>query len=424
MKRLLMILFLVAPLAQAAEVARVGSHEFHSSFWLNLHDRLHHETFVKWNHRFNDDEAGLWEGAIVFYRRHVSPRNPITDAEMTALAEKLATTDDDAEPAGDGEIETLLRKVAPVYRAHDWKHDDAANRFWIAMAVTMLREMGEEITRDVSRAYGITWPRRLRIDVVGFAHPYGGHTPATTALMQTIVSSRNHDYQGFAALELLFHEPLHHFDQQFEATIKSAGANGGIAPPKDLDHALVFYTAGEMTKRALGRRGVRYTPTGYALGIHKKLWASALPMLETQWQQYLDGRISHDDALAQMIGRHGDDELTELVRFAMNELTRRPDLIVADGALHEIARRALEGDSRVITSGEIVETKEYSLPQGYLVLKSAKIDGDTAVVTVLAGPVPKPTPGVITLSCGTTTKMTFTRKDGKWEEGFRSVTVC
>jgi hypothetical protein len=425
MKRALLILLLLAPLARGAEVARAGSHVFHSSFWLNLHDRLHHETFVRWTHYFNEEEAGSWESALVTYRRQVGGKNLTTDPEMAALAAKLATTDDSAELAGDGAIETALRKAAPVYRAHQWKHDDAANRFWIAMAMAMLREMGDELTREVSRAYGVTWPQRLQIDVVGFAHPNGGRTTGGP-LMHTMVSSRHPDYQGFAALELLFHEPLHHFDEEVETTIDNLAARAKIAAPKDLDHALHFYTAGELTRRAFARRGVRYTPTAYALGLHKKFWPSVLPVLETHWQSYLDGKLPREEALAKVIGSHEDDDLTAVVHRAIVEVSRQVDLIVADGTLHDIARRAFaeDAEARVITSADVVETKEFSLPRGHVVLKSAKIDGDTAEVTVLVGPVPKPQPGVLLLACGTTTTILFTRKDGKWEPGMRRVTVC
>ncbi|MFP5246374.1 MAG: hypothetical protein ACLGH0_06735, partial [Thermoanaerobaculia bacterium] len=66
---------------RAAEVARTGTHVFHSSFWINLHERLRHEARAKEPaaHGLSKEQQALWDEALAFYKSDVLPKHPIFD---------------------------------------------------------------------------------------------------------------------------------------------------------------------------------------------------------------------------------------------------------------------------------------------------------------------------------------------------------
>ena len=72
MKITLLLLMLALPL-RATEIGRAGAHVFHSSFWINLHERLRHEATLKTpeTHPFSGAELSAWRQALAIYRTDV-----------------------------------------------------------------------------------------------------------------------------------------------------------------------------------------------------------------------------------------------------------------------------------------------------------------------------------------------------------------
>src|SRR3712207_9297949 len=67
-----------------------------------------------------------------------------------------------------------------------------------------------------------------------------------------------------------------------------------LKPLANLWHAILFYTSGELTRRALARRGVSdYQP--YILGMYGRGFGGFRRALETHWQAYLDGKVSRSE---------------------------------------------------------------------------------------------------------------------------------
>lgn len=279
---------LLALRGHAAEVTRAGSHVFHSSFWPSLHERLRHEAQAKTaqQHALSAAEKATWDAAVAAYRKDVPAGSVVTSPEIGELASSLARIGDDETRALPPMIDAILRAAAPVYKSRIWPEDDRANRFWISVHAAMLRETGTEIAADLEMTFGITWPKSLHIEITPFAAPYGAYSPAPRAgLMLSVIASREPDYQGYAGLDLLFHEPLHHFDEKLAKLVT-----------EERSHPVLFYTAGEFTRRALLRRGVTYKPYAYTLGIHQRQPA-LLTAMETHWQAYLEGRATREQAI-------------------------------------------------------------------------------------------------------------------------------
>jgi hypothetical protein len=298
MKKLAFLLFFVLPL-HATEVGRAGAHVFHSSFWINLHERLRHEAVLATpeTHPFTGAEQAAWRQALVIYRTDVRKKNPVFDRTLARVWHVLSATADDAKPKDiPPRLAEALNGAAPAYRAKLWKQDDATNRFWTAVAVTMLKEAGAEVGAEIARVYSTTWPKRIDIEVARYCDDYGAATPdAMNGQYLTVVSSTDPGYQQFHALEMMFHEPMHHFDQSMFRAMDAAGGK----PPRNLSHAILFYTAGEVTRRALAKRGVVYKPV--ADEVAARAWKELIAPIERHWKPVIDGTVSREEALKALL---------------------------------------------------------------------------------------------------------------------------
>ena len=85
------------------------------------------------------------------------------------------------------------------------------------------------------------------------------------------------------------------------------------AIPRDLWHALIFYTTGEVIRPVLSSAGASpgeqdgnfprggYTPYAVREGLYQRGWNEYLKLLQRFWQPYLDGQATFDDAIAHMV---------------------------------------------------------------------------------------------------------------------------
>lgn len=249
--------------------------ELQSNFWVNLYQRLLHDSRV---------------GA---------QRSPVFDPELVAINDALSATPENEEPHGiPAAVREELVSAAPAYRKTQWPDDDRANRFWIASVEGMLHDAEAELIAEHERVYGVKWPAHVRVDVAAFAGPFGAYTTGDAKLAHTTVSSRDPSYRGFAALEMLMHESSHGVVDEWLVADR-AKATTVEGAPDGLWHAILFYTSGELTKRTLATRGVTdYVPYAYAHGNYKRgVWPSYLPWIEKLWQAHIDGKLSRDDAI-------------------------------------------------------------------------------------------------------------------------------
>jgi hypothetical protein len=296
--------------AAAAEVVSVSRWEFHSSFWMSLHQTLMHEGSEEMGRdaaALSAEERGAWDRAVAAYRQAApESRNLTFEKPMFELQDQLRQVADDANQAPvTGPLAEALSTAAPVYRQHWWPADDAANRFFIGYAVAMLRDAGEELALAHERIYGAELPARIRVDIA----PYGGRFGAYTLRMLdgkfvTTMSSREVGYQGMAVLEMIPHEISHAIVTPRFGTvaraIASAATKRGIEPPPDLWHAILFATSGELAKRALAARGVAsYVPASN--DMLSKVWPKYREPIETHWLPYLSGKGTLQEAIEKVV---------------------------------------------------------------------------------------------------------------------------
>jgi hypothetical protein len=315
----------VATPAAGADPAVVSAppFELRSGFWINLHHALYGRSLSAEKGAekgaapaasdplataLGPAERAAWEQALAYYRAEIGPHD-VFERAMQHVDYTLADLAGDASPRGaplKPELAAALERAAPVYRQHGWPDQARANRFWIAVAAPMVRELGPRMMERLAAAYRVPWPGRpILVDVVSYANWAGGYTTLGDP-NHTVITSVEPGYQGFAALEMLFHEASHTLldgrnDPVTRAVEREARAQKRAAP-SNLTHALIFYTAGEVARRTLAEAGVRdYVPVADR-GLWKRAWPTLKEPLDRFWLPYLEGKLAFDPAIAGIVG--------------------------------------------------------------------------------------------------------------------------
>src|SRR5262245_34409851 len=134
---------------------------FQSNFWVNLHHFARAAARgMPVTAELSAAERGAWDEGVAFYRRYAD-RSLYMDDGMIEIKEALrhaeGTTSLGAAPL-DPELKATLERLAPVYRAHWWATQDAANRAWSAAVQPLLSRHGAALSRRVAASYGRSWP--------------------------------------------------------------------------------------------------------------------------------------------------------------------------------------------------------------------------------------------------------------------------
>jgi hypothetical protein len=104
--------------------------------------------------------------------------------------------------------------------------------------------------------------------------------------------------------EWTLHEAMHQWDRQTVTAMREAAPSARI--PRDLTHALIFYTSGEAVRRV----DPKHVPMADAIDIWSLRLSGATlpadrlkPLLVEIWQPWLDGRGTRNEALAALVIR-------------------------------------------------------------------------------------------------------------------------
>jgi hypothetical protein len=292
--------------AGRGSVVRVGRFYLQSNAWVNLHQRLIQEAKfgVSSPSSLTGDDLKEWKSAVAAYDQFIGQRGPL-DEELALLNAALSETSGDTLSASiPSAAAGILRGIMPLYERTQWKEDDAVNRFWMSVEKPLLESAEVELAAAHARAYG-TFPSRIRVDVSVHAGEFGAYSVGEGDFAHVVISSTHPLYRGFLGLEMLSHEASHAVADSAEtavigAELAQAERELGIKPRRNLWHALLFYTSGELTRRALAARGV----ADYLRVIDRR-WSGPFrgfkEPLETHWQAFLDGKLSRADAVKKIV---------------------------------------------------------------------------------------------------------------------------
>lgn len=336
---LLLHAILLCPLSAAAapqidtQYGPLPVFELHSGFWINLHHTLYQQAKQRRDPkatpsvsvpslataaattRRSKTEQLAWDAAVSYYAANYADKDLLFNTEMLLLKNQLGDFEGCDELSGaklktcdaglPPKLTQILEAAATVYRAHEWPDHDRANRKWIAQVAPLVREQGLGLSERLADIYQARWPKeKIRVDVSAYANSQGAYT--TLDPLRVVIASTDPRNQGSAALEILFHEASHGIAEPVQQAILRECRQREKAIPRDLWHALLFYTTGEVIKpvftgQTVGAPDPEYTPYAIRQRLYQRDWDDYLKLLTRFWQPYLDGRVTFDDAIAHMV---------------------------------------------------------------------------------------------------------------------------
>lgn len=282
---------------------------FQSNLWINLHHFLRAVARgMPAPSDMNAADREVWDEVVARYRPYAE-RNVLLDEGMVAIKNTLrAVGDQDPLPEipGEPELDDLLESAASVYRKHWWPTHDTLNRSWIAAARPLVDRYGREIAPRIAQAYGQEWPDEpIPVDVTVIGGPVGAYTTTPT---HVIMPSVDPSYLGLASLEMLFHEPSHQWGRLLQKPISREAERLAKDIPRQLWHAVLFYNAGELTRRTLADHGFG-TYRHYAVDLYEVLCGEGCrDLVAEHWDRRLAGERSVDEALTELVAAWPDVE--------------------------------------------------------------------------------------------------------------------
>ena len=325
MLRLRSVRFLLPGVASVALLAVSASGEppaaqhspariFHfttDGFWLNLHHFLYVLGRVEAGmpdierravlRAPVDEERGLdllsaaeretWRAAVGIYAAGPSRMDLVSDEKLLKMTNRLEGAEELEGLEIDPEWRVALEQAAPQYRRVWWPEHRAMNRAWAGAMEALLAEHGAAVLDFLLRAYGVTWPENgYPVHLSGYANWAGAYSTFGDLL---VISSLDDPLRAsLAGLELVFHEAAHQFDQVVVEELVAAARDEGLRFGRGLDHAILFFTAGEAVRSVFPA----YVPYAHAHGVWNRGLADFLPALESGWRPYLEGESLGDEA--------------------------------------------------------------------------------------------------------------------------------
>jgi hypothetical protein len=298
---LLVMLASVASVFPAAQQKPLFT--FHSNAWLNLHH------YVRSNARgspvptgLSQEEGAQWAAGVEFYKPYAA-RDVLRDDGMVAIASALRGAEGRNNLDGialDPALKSTLERLMPIYRTHGWPEHDHANREWITAIVPLVDRHGAAISQSIARAYGVIWPAEpMHVDLSVVAGPVGGFSVNG----HITIASSDPSYRGYGGLEMVFHEASHGLGLlgALIQPLDRAAAEQKVTLPPQLWHAVLFYTAGELTRRELNVNGIEYALYG-GVGLYDNLCgAGCRDKLAEHWRPHLDGKRSIPESLSALV---------------------------------------------------------------------------------------------------------------------------
>lgn len=293
--------------------------DFHSNFWVNLHQVLIHEAWLRTGKPdrmlesapplsaagMSKQEQADWDAAVSFYAARYGTQPPYKVGELIDINDALAAQPDDAarlNPAGlPPDVVPVLQSAAVVYRKYWWTAQDQSNRAWLASQKDRVEDLGPKLAAAMTKELRQPWDATpVRVDISYYVVALG-NAMTTLGPSHITYSSFDPTHKDINGFELLFHESSHTYA---DTLIKALAAEGSRQHKDvaDLWHATLFYTSGVELRRVLpAPEQASFTPYAYRYGVYRGRWVPYQHILETDWQAYLDGKTGFDAAIQSMV---------------------------------------------------------------------------------------------------------------------------
>jgi hypothetical protein len=324
------VLALLIPIVCAVAVERLPAHSVSQmqvivkfsadDFWLNLHHFLYvlgrAQAGVRDAQRsevagapleqdevlttLTADDQRVWRDAVAFYASDLSRRDTVDDPQLVRITGALARIGPasrlDASSELPSDLAAMLERAASVYRKGWWPAHHRADQEWVAETQKLVDQHGPQILAFLTHAYQLPWPADgYPVHVSAYTNWAGAYSTDGPLL---VISSVGGDEHGSAALETVFHEASHQWDDPVLSKLNEIGRSMGKKVPDGLTHAIIWMTAGEAVRHV----APGYVPIAETLGIWQRGANPTLrPSLESAWLPYLNGFGTRDEALTALM---------------------------------------------------------------------------------------------------------------------------
>jgi hypothetical protein len=249
----------------------------------------------------NATDQQRWRDAVTVYAKGLSKGDVISDDKLIAATNALARIGgasklDNAAQALPADVVIALQNAAPLYRKALWGTHDRSNQQWVKDAKALVDRLGAQVLAFITRAYQLPWPNAgYPVHVSAFTNWAGAYSTDGPLL---VISSYDEGLRGPAALETVFHEASHQWDEPMLAKLQEIGRTLGKKVPEGLTHAMIWMTAGEAVRQAVPG----YVPIAEAGGLWLRGANPSLrPALESAWLPFLRGAGDRDSALTALM---------------------------------------------------------------------------------------------------------------------------
>jgi hypothetical protein len=246
-----------------------------------------------------EPERTTWNESVTTYAKGLSLKDAVFDESLSEITRSLADAGDARSLSGrqiDPNVRMTLERAAPIYRKVWWPKHQAANRAWELETRPLLDRHGPAILRFVTNAYQMQWPQSgYPVHLSAYSNWAGAYS--TRGNLLVVATNPDAGDRGLYGLETLFHEAMHQWDEAMDSVLHHAAGGMDKPLPRDLSHALIFFTAGEAV-RSVAPEHIPYADKFF-------VWSRGMmPLkeaLEQTWKPYLAGHGSRDEALAALV---------------------------------------------------------------------------------------------------------------------------
>jgi hypothetical protein len=309
--------------AKSAQVAQTRRFGFYSRLDFNLFDRLQQWAFdgerdgADCIDSLPGDERLGWERAVAYLN---GLGRDGTARVLFRFRYEMVHPDLELPPRpGDlARGERPWAAAAPAYEHCYWTDDDRRNRAWTLRLVALLERAEEPIATRIAAAHHLEWGAEpIPVDVVKHVSWEGANT--LSGPDHILISSSAAGFDGFGALEMLFHEASHTIvyprSHGSVDALRRAAERAHRKVSDDLWHILLFYTAGFVTETVVEELwSSRYEQFLFSQGVLLRAWPGWREPLERYWAPYLRGEMSLDAAADGLIAASGAESMQGLQR--------------------------------------------------------------------------------------------------------------
>lgn len=247
-----------------------------------------------------------WNLAVDYYAEVMAPAG-WQGRQQSLLRHELAGLDREFVDRGRRFVDIttgFLAAAAPAYRTCRWPVQDAANQAWIDELLPRLDAHATNIAGRLAIHYATPLHGLpIRVDVISTALHTGANTIYLTPEGGHVLISST--VAPAESLEIIFHEASHtlmrHRDP-VQVALKNAAEELGVEMPRDLWHAVLFYTTGQTVRRVLKDAGEgEYTPYVYSHNLWRGPWAPLRGPVEQTWPAYLAGESTLVEVAGELV---------------------------------------------------------------------------------------------------------------------------